>query len=94
VTTITQDVEDFISSPHGRTIITNSSLQLLLKQSPAAINALQDIFRLTDQEKYILLNSSVGQGLFFVSSEHVGVHILASYFEEKVINTNPNKQFE
>lgn len=91
VTTITQDVEDFMGSQHGKAIVTNSSIQLLLKQSPASIDVLQNIFKLTEQEKYILLNSSVGQGLFFAGTEHVGIQVLASYFEEQVITTNPNK---
>lgn len=87
VTTITQDVEDFVNSEHGKAIVTNSSLQLLMKQSPASIDAMQNVFKLTDQEKYILLNAPVGQGLFFAGTEHVGIQILASYFEEKVITT-------
>jgi conjugal transfer ATP-binding protein TraC len=85
VTTITQDVEDFMGSSYGKAIVTNSSIQLLLKQSPASIDVLQDIFKLTEQEKYILLNASVGTWLFFASGEHVGIQILASYFEEKII---------
>ncbi len=91
VTTITQDVEDFMSSSYGRAIVTNSSIQLLLKQSPASIDVLQDVFKLTEQEKYILLNASVGTGLFFASGEHVGIQILSSYFEEKIITTKPTK---
>ena len=91
ITTITQDVEDFMTSHHGKAIVTNSSIQLLLKQSPASIDVLQNPFKLTEQEKYILLNSAVGQGLFFAGTEHVGIQILASYFEEEVITTNPNK---
>ena len=87
VTTITQDVEDFIGSPYGKPIVTNSSIQLLLKQSTASIDALQDIFKLTEQEKNILLNSAVGQWLFFAGTEHVAIQIIASYFEEKVITT-------
>ena len=87
VTTITQDVEDFIGSPYGKPIVTNSSIQLLLKQSTASIDALQDIFKLTEQEKNILLNSAVWQGLFFAGTEHVAIQIIASYFEEKVITT-------
>ena len=90
ITTITQDVEDFMGSPQGKAIVTNSSIQLLLKQSPASIDVLQNVFKLTEQEKYILLNSSVGQGLFFAGTEHVGIQVLASYFEEQVITTNPN----
>jgi conjugal transfer ATP-binding protein TraC len=87
VTTITQDVEDFINSEHGKAIVTNSSLQLLMKQSPSSIDAMQNVFKLTEQEKYILLNAPVGQGFFFAGTEHVGIQILASYFEEKVITT-------
>ena len=87
VTTITQDVEDFMWSSYGKAIVTNSSIQLLLKQSPASIDVLQNIFKLTEQEKYILLNASVGTWLFFASGEHVGIQILASYFEEKIITT-------
>ena len=89
ITMITQDVEDFMTSQHGKAIVTNSSIQLLLKQSPASIDVLQDIFKLTEQEKYILLNSAVGQGLFFAGTEHVGIQVLASYFEERVITTKP-----
>lgn len=90
VTTITQDVEDFMGSSYGKAIVTNSSIQLLLKQSPASIDVLQNIFKLTEQEKYILLNASVGTWLFFASGEHVGIQVLASYFEEKIITTKPN----
>ena len=91
VTTITQDVEDFMGSSYGKAIVTNSSIQLLLKQSPASIDVLQDTFKLTEQEKYILLNASVGTGLFFASGEHVGIQILSSYFEEKIITTKVTK---
>lgn len=91
VTTITQDVEDFLGSSYGKPIVTNSSIQLLLKQSPASIDALQNIFKITDQEKYILLNSAVGQWLFFAGSEHVWIQVIASYYEEQIVSTNPNK---
>ncbi|MDD5770402.1 MAG: DUF87 domain-containing protein [Candidatus Gracilibacteria bacterium] len=91
VTTMTQDVEDFVGSGFGKPIVTNSSIQLLLKQSPASIDALQNIFKITDQEKYILLNSAVGQGLFFAGSEHVGIQVIASYYEEQIVSTNPNR---
>ncbi len=90
ITTLTQDVEDFIGSPYWKAIVTNSSIQLLLKQSSASIDVLQNIFKLTEQEKYILLNSSVWQWLFFAWSEHVWIQIIASYFEEKIITTDPN----
>ena len=91
VTTITQDVEDFVNTDEWKAIVTNSSIQLLLKQSPASIDVLQNIFKLTEQEKYILLQASVWQWLFFAGTEHVWIHVLASYFEERIINTNPNK---
>lgn len=91
ITTITQDVEDFMRSPWGKPIITNSSLQLLLRQSPAAIDTLQKTFNLTDGEKYLLLNSDVGQGLFFASNQHVAVQIIASYNENKIITTDPKE---
>jgi conjugal transfer ATP-binding protein TraC len=90
VTTITQDVEDFMQSSYGKAIVTNSSIQLLLKQSPASIDVLQNVFKLTEQEKYILLNASVGTWLFFAGWEHVWIEILSSYFEEKIITTKPN----
>lgn len=89
VTTITQDVEDFVTSPFGKPVITNSSIQLLLKQSPAAIEYLQKIFNLTDGEKYLLLNSAVGQGLFFAGNKHVAIQVIASYGEDKIITTKP-----
>ena len=90
VTTITQDVEDFAGSPYGKPIITNSSIQLLLKQSSASIDVLQNIFKLTDQEKYILLNAAIWQWLFFAWMEHVGIQVIASFYEEKIITTDPN----
>ena len=91
ITTITQDVEDFVWSPYGKPIMTNSSIQLLLKQSSASIDVLQNVFKLTEQEKYILLNAAVWQWLFFAGTEHVWIQVIASYFEDRVINTNPNK---
>ena len=91
ITTITQDIEDFISSKYWKPIMTNSSIQLLLKQSSASIEALTNVYQLTEQEKYILLNSSVWQWLFFAWTDHVWIQIVASYYEEKVITTVPNK---
>lgn len=91
ITTITQDVEDFAKSSYGKPIISNSSLQLLLKQSPASIEALQKIFNLTEGEKYLLLNSGIGQGLFFAGNKHVAIQIIASYTEDKIITTNPEE---
>ena len=91
ITTITQDVEDFVWSSYGKPIMTNSSIQLLLKQSSASIDVLQNVFKLTEQEKYILLNAAVWQWLFFAWTEHVWIQVIASYFEDRIINTNPNK---
>ena len=89
VTTITQDVEDFLSSPYGRPIITNSSLQLLLKQSPATIDVVAKAFNLTDGEKNFLLEAPVGQGLFFAGLKHVIIQVVASYLEDKIVTTKP-----
>ena len=91
ITTITQDVEDFVESNYGRPIITNSSMQLLLKQSPTAIEKLTKIFNLTEGEKYLLMNANVGQGLFFAGLKHVAIQIIASYNEDKIITTNPEE---
>ncbi|MEZ4156624.1 MAG: DUF87 domain-containing protein [Candidatus Paceibacterota bacterium] len=91
VTTITQDVEDFLLSPYGRPIITNSSLQLLLRQSPAMIDTITKTFDLSDGEKSLLLEGEVGQGLFFAGLNHVAIQIVASYPEHEIITTNPEE---
>ena len=91
VSTITQDVEDFVKSPYGKPVITNSSMQLLLKQAPAAIDTLAKMFNLTEGEKYVLLNSGVGQGLFFAGNRHVAVQVIASFIEDKIVTTNPEE---
>jgi type IV secretory pathway VirB4 component len=91
VCTITQDVEDFLKSPYGRPILTNSSLQLLLKQSPTTINVLQETFNLTDEEKYLLLEAGVGEGLFFAGLKHVAIRIVASYTEDQIITSDPSQ---
>jgi len=91
ITTITQDVTDFINSDYGRPIITNSSVQLLLKQAPSSVEGLTKIFNLTEGERYLLLNSTVGQGLFFAGLKHVAIQIIASYAEDRVITTNPEE---
>lgn len=87
--TITQDVDDFLKSPYGLPIITNSSIQVLLKQSPSSIDRIQQTFNLTDEEKYLLLESDVGEGMFFVGLKHVAIKIIASYTEDQIITTNP-----
>ncbi len=89
VTTITQDVEDFLHSDYGKAIITNSSMQLLLKQAPSAADILEKVFHLSKGEKYLLMNSKVGQGILFAGMEHAAVQIIASYSEEKIITTDP-----
>ncbi|HEY4508697.1 MAG TPA: DUF87 domain-containing protein [Candidatus Paceibacterota bacterium] len=89
--TITQDVDDFMKSPYGVPIITNSSIQILLKQSPTAIDKLQATFNLTDEEKYLLLESDVGEGIFFAGLKHVAIKVIASYTEEQIITSDPSQ---
>lgn len=89
--TITQDVADFLRSPYGQPILTNSSLQLLLKQSPTSIDLLQQTFNLTDEEKYLLLESGVGEGIFFAGLKHVAIKIIASYTEDQIITSDPSQ---
>ena len=89
LTTITQDVEDFMSSKMGRAIVANSSMQLLLKQSASAVDVLSDVFKLTNEEKKRLANFPVGQGLFFAGSNHVHIQVIASETEESLITTRP-----
>lgn len=91
VTTITQDIEDFMKSSYGKAIITNSSLQILLKQSPAAVDLLQKTFDLTDQEKMLLMEASVGEGLFFAGKKHVNISVKASYTEDQIVTTSPGE---
>lgn len=89
LTTITQDVEDFMSSKMGRAIVSNSSMQFLLKQSTSAVDVLSDVFKLTNEEKKRLSNFPVGQGLFFAGQNHVHIQVIASETEESLITTNP-----
>lgn len=91
LSTITQDVEDFLRSPYGMPIITNSSIQVLLKQSPSSIDVVQKTFNLTDEEKYLLLESDVGEGIFFAGLKHVAIKIIASYTEDQIITSNPSQ---
>ena len=91
VTTITQDVGDFLKSPYGIPVITNSSIQILLKQSPATIDLVQKTFNLTDEEKYLLLESSIGEGIFFAGLKHVALRVIASYIEDQIITSNPEQ---
>ena len=91
VTTVTQDVNDFMKSSYGQPIITNSSLQLLMKQSPATIDIVQKIFNLTEEEKYLLLEAEVGEGIFFAGQKHVAIKVAASYTEDQIITTAPEE---
>lgn len=94
LTTITQNVEDFLESPFGKPIITNSSIQLLLKQAPATIEYMAKTFNLTETEKQLLLEAAVGEGLFFAGLKHVAIQIIASYFEDQIITTKPEQLLE
>ena len=89
--TITQDVGDFLKSPYGLPIITNSSIQLLLKQSPSSIDIVQKTFNLTNEEKYLLLESGVGEGIFFAGLKHVAIKVVASYTEDQIITSDPSQ---
>ncbi len=89
VTTITQDVNDFLRSPYGQAIVNNSALQLLLKQSPAAIDVIQKTFLLTDSEKHLLLEAKPGYGIFFAGSKHASIYVAASFQETQLVTTDP-----
>jgi conjugal transfer ATP-binding protein TraC len=89
--TITQDVNDFLKSEYGVPIITNSSIQLLLKQSPTTIDLVQKTFNLTDEEKFLLLESNVGEGIFFAGLKHAAIKIIASHTEDQIITSNPQE---
>lgn len=91
LTTITQDVGDFLNSPYGKPIITNSSMQLLLKQSPATIDLVKETFNLTDEEKFLLLESERGEGIFFAGLKHVAIKVMASYTEDQIITSDPSQ---
>ncbi len=91
LTTITQDVEDFLAQDIGKAIVTNSALRLLLKQSPAAIDRVGEVFYLSQGERQLLLAANVGQGIFFAGNNHVPIHIVASPKEHKLITTKPEE---
>jgi type IV secretory pathway VirB4 component len=94
VTMISQDVNDFLLNPYGKAIVTNSALQLLLKQSPAAIDLVAKTFLLTEGEKYLLLECGVGEGIFFAGAKHAAIKIVASYTEDQLITTDPRQLLE
>ena len=91
VTTITQDVNDFLRSPYGQAIVSNSAMQLLLKQAPSAVDTIQSTFHLTDGEKYLLLESGIGEGIFFAGNKHAAIKVVASYVEDQIVTTNPQQ---
>ena len=91
LSTITQDVADFMGSPYGKPIVSNSSIQLLLKQSPSTIDAVAETFNLTEEERFLLLESDVGEGIFFAGLKHVAIKIVASYSEDQVITSDPSQ---
>ena len=91
LTTITQDVEDFLATDYGKAIVTNSSIQVLMKQSPAAIDKVAQVFYLSEGEKHLLLSSEVGEGLFFAGNNHVAIRVVASPDEHKLITTKPSE---
>jgi len=94
VTTITQDVNDFLRSPYGQSIVTNSALQLLLRQTPASIDIVQKTFMLTEGEKYLLLESAVGEGIFFAGLKHAAIKVIASYTEDQLVTSDPKQLME
>lgn len=91
LSTITQDVNDFLRSPYGVPMLTNSSLQLLMKQSATSIDLIQQTFNLTDEEKFLLLESNVGEGIFFAGLKHVAIKVIASYTEDQIITSDPSQ---
>jgi len=91
ITTISQDVEDFMGSRMGRAIVANASMQMLFKQSPSAVDVLADVFKLTEEEKKRLSQFPVGQGLFFAGPNHVHIQVVASATEMNLVNSSPNQ---
>jgi len=91
ISTITQDVSDFLNSPYGIPMITNSSIQMLLRQSPTSVDLVQQTFKLSDEEKYLLLESDVGEGIFFAGLKHVAIKVIASYTEDQIITSDPSQ---
>ncbi len=94
LTTITQDVEDFLKSEYGRAIVTNSSIQLLMKQHSAAIDRVTDVFNLSDGERNLLLSADIGEGLFFAGNSHVAMQVVASEEEYQLVTTEPSEVME
>jgi type IV secretory pathway VirB4 component len=89
LTTITQDVEDFLDTDYGKAIITNSAIQILMKQSPAAVDRIQRVFYLSEGEKNFLLTAGIGEGIFFAGPSHVAIQVIASESEHQLITADP-----
>jgi len=94
LTTISQDVNDFLLSQYGQAIVNNSAIQILMKQSPAAIENVKKVFLLTEGEKYLLLECGVGEGIFFAGDRHAAIKVVASYNEDQLITTDPRQLLE
>ncbi|KKR07347.1 MAG: Type IV secretory pathway VirB4 component-like protein [Parcubacteria group bacterium GW2011_GWC2_39_14] len=94
VTTITQDVNDFLLSQYGQAIVTNSALKILLKQAPSSVNLLQKVFQLTEGEKYLLLEGNVGEGIFFAGDRHAAIRVVSSPLEDRLITSDPRQLLE
>jgi type IV secretory pathway VirB4 component len=94
LTTISQDVEDFLETDYGKAIVTNSSIQILMKQSTAAIDKITDVFYLTEGERHLLLAADVGEGIFFAGPNHVAIRVIASPDEHVLVTTNPEELLE
>ncbi len=94
VTVISQNVDDFLASPYGKAIVTNSALQMLFKQSPAAVDQVADVFYLSQGEKHMLLSAGVGEGLFFAGQNHVAVRVISSADEHALATSKPTDVLE
>jgi conjugal transfer ATP-binding protein TraC len=91
LTTATQDVEDFLSTDYGKAVLSNSSIQMLLKQAPSEVDLVAQTFYLTEGEKQLLLSAGIGQGLFFAGQNHVAMQVVAAEHEHTMITTNPQE---
>jgi conjugal transfer ATP-binding protein TraC len=94
LTIISQDVEDFLQNKYGKAVVSNSAMQVLLKQSTSSIDVVAEVFNLTEQEKYLLLNAGVGEGLFFAGLNHVAMKVVGSYTEDQIITTDPKQMIQ
>src|SRR6478672_9594154 len=89
LTTATQDVEDFLKTDYGKAVLTNSSIQILLKQGTAEVDMVGETFYLSEGERELLLSANIGEGLFFAGQSHVAIKVMAAPFEHEIITSNP-----